>query len=297
VAGVGAIYQAAALRVGLPFPDAILYTNHYVIYNAYEINGFVRVNSTFTEASAAAFYLTSGLAICLWRILSGAASLRYLCSSAIILAGLILTLSTTGYACLIVLIAVLAWRFFSYWRGAAYFRAFKLALLIPSYVLMASLALNAEFRSSFDLLMHTVLLDKADTASYRERTEVNNKALQVASDTDWLGAGWGVCRGSGFLPTLAANVGAPGALLLGGFAVVLFAPVWKRRRRLRPQHTTVLVALGVVIVDMVVSGPEINHPIIWLLSAMAARMASTGPVRRMTYPRESMVLKNCLSPV
>ena len=50
-----AIYQFAAFNTGLPFPSQLLHSNtQYTIFEAYDMGGFTRVNSTFTEAAAAA---------------------------------------------------------------------------------------------------------------------------------------------------------------------------------------------------------------------------------------------------
>ena len=55
-AGLLALYQFAAFSSGLPFPSDILHSNtQYTIFEAYEMNGYTRVNSTFTEASSAAW--------------------------------------------------------------------------------------------------------------------------------------------------------------------------------------------------------------------------------------------------
>jgi hypothetical protein len=62
------LYQFLAKKTGVPFPTEILHTSPtYSMFEGYEIDGFPRMNATFTEAAAAAFSMTVALAIVLWR--------------------------------------------------------------------------------------------------------------------------------------------------------------------------------------------------------------------------------------
>lgn len=271
------LYQFAAAKTGLPFPRDVLYTNTYAMYDAYEINGFTRVNSTFSEASALAFCLTIALALVLWRVLSGSVSQRNVIYAGIIVTGLILTLSTTGYLCLSYLVAVAMCRYLFHWMGNRRARLAKLLLAFPALVMMLTLLGVPTARDSFVKLMHTVILDKTQTGSYQERTRVNDNALTTAAATHWLGAGWGVCRASSFIPTVLGNVGLPGALLFLTFSLKL---IWSavRKGNTRGQiHGAVVFALGAVLVDLAVAAPEIVSPIIWLLFAVIAKLEG-GPL-------------------
>jgi hypothetical protein len=274
LAAIIGFYQFAAERTGVPFPRDFLYTNTYVMYDAYEINGFTRVNSTFSEASGMAFSLTIALALVLWRLLSGSVSQRNVIYAGIIATGLILTLSTTGYLCLTYLLAVAVCRYFFHWVGNERARLAKLLLAFPALVVVLTLLGVPATRESFVKLMHTVILDKEETTSYLERTKMNDDSLTTAAATDWLGAGWGVCRASSFIPTVLGNVGLPGALLFFAF---YFKLIWSVRKSNadRPVHGAVVFALGAVLVDLAVAAPEIVSPIIWLLFAVTAKLEGT----------------------
>lgn len=268
-------YQFGASKTGLPFPRDFLYTNTYAMYDAYEINGFTRVNSTFSEASALAFCLTIALALVLWRFLSGSVTQRNVIYAGIILTGLILTLSTTGYLCLAYLLAVAVCRYLFHWVGNERARLAKLLLTFPALVMALTLLAVPAARESFVKLMHTVILDKQETGSYQERTRVNDNSLTTAAATYWLGAGWGVCRASSFIPTVLGNVGVPGALLFFAFCLKLIWSWFRKGNVRRPVHGAVVFALGAVLVDLAVAAPEIVSPIIWLLFAVAAKLEGT----------------------
>jgi hypothetical protein len=287
-------YQFAAERTGLPFPRDFLYTNTYVMYDAYEINGFTRVNSTFSEASAMAFSLTIALALVLWRLLSGSVSRRNVIYAGIIVTGLILTLSTTGYLCLTYLLAVAVCRYFFHWVGNERARLAKLLLAFPALVVTLTLLGLPAARESFVKLVHTVILDKEETTSYQERTRMNDNSLTTAAATYWLGAGWGVCRASSFIPTVLGNVGLPGALLFFTFCFRLIWSGFRKGNAGRPVHGAVVFALGAVLVDLAVAAPEIVSPIIWLLFAVTAKLEgnpsfSAPPIRQLAF-REAKLL-------
>jgi hypothetical protein len=254
------------------------------MYEAYEINGFTRVNSTFSEASALAFCLTVALALVLWRFLSGFVSQRNVIYAGILITGLILTLSTTGFLCLIFLLTVAAGRYLFHWAGNERARLAKLLLAFPALAVTLALLSVPAAHESFMKLMHTVVLDKRETTSYRERTQMNENSLTTATATYWLGAGWGVCRASSFIPTILGNVGLPGTLLLLAFWFKLICSGFRRGNSRHLDHGEVVFALSAILVDLAIAAPEIVSPVIWLLFAVTAKLegapAWSAPVMR-----------------
>jgi hypothetical protein len=269
------LYQLISIKTGLPFPRDFLDTSPtYSIFGGYEIDGFPRMNSTFTEAAAAAFSMNVALAIVLWRFLSRPDSLRNLAYVCLIGMGLLLTISTTGYVCLAFLLVIAGTRYFARWKGSSEARTARVLLWVPVVLfLLVSLGVPA-IRDSFVKLAHTVLLDKTNTLSYQQRAEWNLDALKTAADTHWLGAGWGVCRASSFLPTVLGNVGIPGTGLIFAFCVKLLWPATQLNKLKLQLHGAVLVALSAVLLDLMASAPELANPVIWLLFAVAAKLAS-----------------------
>jgi hypothetical protein len=269
-------YQFVSVKTGLPFPTEFLHTSPtYAIFKAYEIDGFPRMNSTFSEAAAAAFAMTVALAMALWRLVSRPDSLRNIVYVCVIGGGLLLTISTTGYVCLIFLAGIAAARYFVPFKGSTDSRNARIFLAIPLALMLFGVLGVAPVRDSVVKLAHTVLLDKTNTNSYQERTAWNKDALRTAADTHWLGAGWGTCRASSFVPTMLGNVGIPGSVLFFAFCSCLFWPVVRRRRVKIPFHGAALVALSAVLLDLIVSAPELGHPVTWLLFAVTAKLAVT----------------------
>jgi hypothetical protein len=274
-----AMYQFASMKTGLPFPSEYLHTGNYAIFEAYEIDGFPRMDSTFTEASAAAFTFTVALALALWRLLSGNLALKNVTNAAVILIGLLLTLSTTGYICLIYLGSVAAGIYLFRWKGRPELRVTKLLLGLPILLAIFILFGITDVRESIVKLAHTVLLDKTASSSYTDRTQMNVNAFNTAVATDWFGAGWGICRASSIIPTMLGNVGIPGLALFCAFCFGLLRPALKPRSIKLPIHGAVLFALGAVLVVLVVAGPQLDFPVIWVLFAVAAKLAFKGPVK------------------
>jgi hypothetical protein len=103
------------------------------------MGGFARMNSTFTEASAAAEAFVAALALVLWRIVSGTVSIRNLLISVVLFIGLFLTVSTSGYLCIAVVATICAVGYFRRTPGSPESRAAKVLLAIP--VMLAVVAL------------------------------------------------------------------------------------------------------------------------------------------------------------
>jgi len=268
------LYQYISSKTGLPFPREIFDSSPtYSMFTAYEIDGFPRMNATFTEAAAAAFSMNVALALTLWRFLHRADSVRNVTRLLLIFIGLLLTISTTGYICLIFLLLVGAYRYFTPSKDSADGQIARLFLAVPVFLALFAVLGVPAVRDSFVRLSHTILLDKTSTSSYQTRTEWNHAAFRTAADTYWLGAGWGVCRASSFVPTILANVGLPGGLLFLAFYLKLLWAALRPSPIKAQVYGAVLIALAAVLLDLVVSAPEVAHPIIWLLFAVAAKFA------------------------
>jgi hypothetical protein len=303
-----AFYQVAALKTGIYFPGSLFYTNPtHVIYNAYEISGLPRANSTFTEASMAAFAMSVGLALVVWRFASGAAAPRSALFAALISGALILTASSTGYLCLAYVLVVGAWLYMFRWNSHRDTGKLKIVMGIPVLVLLAALLAVPAVRQGLMGAVHTVVLDKTESFSYRQRSLMDGRALDTAAATYWLGAGWGVCRASSFLPTLLGNVGVPGLLLFSGFCICVFLPALRPRRVLPAVHGAVLFALSTALLALFLALPDAVDPMLWLLFALAAKFAGPRRLAKITKMRATgsatakerdsdPVLTNCYDP-
>lgn len=290
-AAVVSVYQYLCLNTGLPFPTEYLHTNPtFVMFQGYEINGFARVDSTFTEAASAAFSFIVSLALVFYRLASGSVSVRNVTQCALIMTGLFLTISTTAYVCFAYLLTIAGAIYIFRWKPHSGSRLSKVLLCVPLLALIAAVIAIDPLRESVTGLIHTVVLDKSDTTSYRDRTKMNEDAFATASDTYWLGAGWGECRASSFIPTLVANVGLPGALLFFVFCGNVFLPVLTPSSLRLSVHGAVLFSLSALLLVLIVSAPEIGHPIIWLFFAVAAKLRHSKAQRPQRITPDQVVM-------
>jgi hypothetical protein len=287
-----ALYQLANAVLHVPYPSSVLYSNPvYVIYPAYKINGMWRLNSTLTEASSMAFYLSVGIALQGWWVLTGPFRWRSSLSLSILVVSLLLTQSTTGYLSLIFILAIAGILYWSYLLRCGgiprtIFLGFVLLAIVGTVVFAstsASVIVHKEIKS--------VLLEKKNSSSFRDRTAANAAAMQSAQQTYLFGAGWGSLRCNGLGYMLIGTVGVPGLLLFLMFLVTLFVPLaFKRKVPSRGNlYGRSLFATVVSLFAMAIAGAEPVSPILWVLFAAA----SAGPLVRpngyalgaATYPR------------
>jgi hypothetical protein len=269
LASVIAIYQFVCLKTGLVFPAEYIHTNtSYGTFKAYEISGFARINSTFVEASAAALFLPAGLALTLWRLVLRP-NRKDALYAGFILIGLFLTISTTAYLCVFFLVCPTVFILFRNWKAPGPVRRNKLALSGGICILLVGLAAVPFVRTWTGDLLDTVVFGKTQTFSYEQRSEMNDNAVETAIRTSWLGAGWGICRASSIGPTMLGNVGIPGVGLFAAFLAQVFLPMWRSKRQLLAFKGPAIFAASVVLVGLLVAGPELTSPPMWVFFAIA----------------------------
>lgn len=283
LASIIAVFQFICLKTGLHFPAEYLHTNmSYGTFKAYEIGQFSRTNSTFVEASAAALFLPPALASAAWRVVIRP-NWKDLLYTLVILTGLFLTLSATGYLCLFFLACLSIVILWAKWKARTAIRINKLALGAGVSILLLALVAVPSVRSWTADLLDTVIFSKKQTFSYQQRTEWNNDALQTAIQTWWLGAGWGICRASSLVPTMLGNVGLPGVALFTAFLAQVFFPVWRSKRRSLAQKGPAIFAASVVLVGLLVAGPELTSPPLWVFAAIATTTFTSAARRPMAF--------------
>jgi hypothetical protein len=277
------MYQLANATLHVPYPSAILYTNTaHTIYDAYKISGVWRLNSTLTEASEAAFYLGTGLALLGWHLATHRIRWQSAASFLLILTALVLTVSTVGYACLgtIAIGGILLYARYSFRRQSM--APVKLLLLLGLVGTAVPLLILTDAGHTISNVLANVFVNKVDSASYRERSLWNTLALKTSHDSYYFGAGWGSVRASSFACSLMANVGIPGVLLFLFFILQLLRPLWTPKRYARfEMYERSLFAIAVVLVALLIATPDPIEPIIWVLFAIATaskprRMARTA---------------------
>ncbi|HEX3984678.1 MAG TPA: hypothetical protein VHX12_13365 [Acidisoma sp.] len=215
---IGLTFWDFAYRVaGVPFPTDILYSNpNWEIVNQ-TIGPVPRIQATFSEPAALAFYLSGLFFCCLWLNAKGWRIMRVDILLGLCILAMLCSTSTTGILTLVagfpMMIAVAAMA----GNGAAVARLAKkgVALTVIGVIVIGPLfILEPSLQSSVNEVV-TATLSKGDSESYQERSGLDAAAMGTLAQTNGLGVGWGSFRSSSFIPGLAANGG------LFGLAMVL----------------------------------------------------------------------------
>jgi O-antigen ligase len=276
VASLFAMYQLANATVHIPYPESILYSNTgHVIYRAYRINGMWRLNSTFNEASAMAGFLTTGLALQACAMVSQPLRLGTCLSFLLMLLAIIMSISSTGYVCLVLIVLLGVPLYVGYVMRR---KAISPSTLVFGIVLLvgttAFFTLSDTAGASFMKVINSVLLDKKNSESYREREDSHRSAMATFADTYYMGAGWGSIRSSGLTYMLFGTVGVIGAALFLGFYLSTFLPLFGRARPPsaapgRGLFEQSLFGATILLGGLVIAGAEPTIPILWLLFGVA----------------------------
>ncbi|MBW4038427.1 MAG: hypothetical protein HIU91_06020 [Acidobacteria bacterium] len=278
-----AMYQLANAVLHIPYPTQVLYSNRtYVIYNAYKIGGMWRLNGPFCEASEMASFLIVGIALLGWELLTTPLRLKRVAYFILMITSLLMTLSSLGYASLIIMTLVAMFFYgYSVLRRGISPTKFILALsLVGSVTIFCTLSTKGV--ETVNKVIASTLIDKSNSDSYRERTATHVFALQTLEQTDYVGAGWGSLRASGLAYILLGTVGLPGSLLLLSFYLSLFRPLLRRRSSiLGDQHfefgsingrelfSKSLFSATMLLCAMLIAGSEPVTPILWVLFGIA----------------------------
>jgi hypothetical protein len=265
------MYQLANATLHIPYPSVILYTNPtHVIYDAYKIAGVWRLNSTLNEASEAAFYMGPGLALLSWELVTHRIRWQTLVSFLLVLVAVVLTVSTTGYACLGAIAA--GGIFFAVRRtfGKRGLAPLKLVILVGLVTTIVPLLVMTNVGQTVNKVFESVFINKVDSDSYKERSLWNELAVQSARDSYYMGAGWGSVRASSFLCSLLGAIGIPGTLLFFYFLLRLARPAFSPHRYARfDLYDRSLFAIAVMMVALALAGADPVEPLIWMLFGVA----------------------------
>lgn len=280
VASCFSFYQLANAVFHIPYPSAVLYSNKsHMIYGAYMIKGMWRLNSTFSEASAMAMYMSIGLALLGWEMAVRRFQLRRTLCFLLILTAHLFTISSLGYATLgFLMVAGISLYGLHCFRQKG-LSSVKLIILIGLLCAGGTLVLLTDAGKTVNKVVNSVLLDKTNTESYRARTASNIAALNTASHTYYMGAGWGSVRASGLLYILLGNVGIPGLLLFALSLALMCKPLFERRKTVPADQADSfersLLAMFTAVLGLAIAGAEPVAPILWALFAIATAARQT----------------------
>jgi hypothetical protein len=198
---------------------------NYSMLNDSEVAGFKRIVGSFLEASAFGAVTLGYFAFTgrLWLI--GVRARLTATLTALSLAALIFSTSTTAY------VGVMAFLAFAYLAAVFQFFyrpitvqtvlfVFGLPLLLAA--LVVAIALSDSYSMYMQNLMDTFVLGKMTTRSGMERAAWNQQAIQNVFDTFGFGVGTGSVRAASYPIVLIASLGFVGAIPFVLFFITLF---------------------------------------------------------------------------
>ncbi len=265
-------------------------TANYAILDHHQVAGAPRLIGSYAEPSAFGVLTSSIFAWNFVRFMQ-TRGLWYFIASLALLAQAAMSLSSTAYATIIILIGF--WGLHSIYhivrRGIASDQV--TALLFVGVLVAAAIALLlAEPIQAFGMTVYERLFStKLASDSGVERMTWNAQSLQNVIDTNGLGVGLGSARASSLLTVLPGNVGVLGAGLYVAFLFMSFLRVWPRKpasedlghvaysRRI---FTAARAAALAVLVAQIVSGGLIDPGLIFIVFASLATAAYLPAARR-----------------
>lgn len=210
-----AFWQFASRTAGLPFPDDVLYSNPGWAIVEQAIGEVPRIQGTFSEPAGLAVYLI-GMCFCsAWLVAKGHRVMRPGLLLGLSILTLLISTSTTAMVCLFVGLPLeLAFAARSEYQARA-----RIVRVLVLLTLGGCLAIGPALVLKPDLLIHINevvegTLSKQESSSYKDRTALDQSALQTVSQTYGFGVGWGSFRSSSLIPGLLANGGVFGVALL-----------------------------------------------------------------------------------
>lgn len=266
-------WQLANKLTGIWYPEAFLYSNPGWAQHPNQTVGIVpRINGTFSEPAALAYYLSGPIFCCAWLVLRGHGNRLALWLLPFAVLALVLSTSTTGFAVLSVGgLAMVAYGLTRAPKPVA-LRIFVFAVPIVLISIAAALSistLSAQFEESIALVTRQSL-NKADGESFASRTGLDRDSLGILFPSYGLGAGWGSVRSSSLVSGLLANLGIFGCALLLWFALRLVRHVGHARRMVATRGQSMVLdglSAGVLghLTAAVMSVPAVISPDFYLL--------------------------------
>ncbi len=229
-AGLGAIDLLAKLG-GAGDVLEFIRTASYAMATDVEHAGFFRIAGGHSEASAFGSAIFASMVFCMtWARMTGDRRVGLLAAASLGL--LLLSTSTTAYACLAIYGAGLAGlALLNLLRGRV--RKADLALL---YAVLAGaaivLAIHLYNNNAFDAvrkLLDAAIFNKASSSSAAERGYWNMRSFETFLETGGLGVGMGSSRASNWLIAALSQTGAVGVALQLLLSLALLRPLPQNR--------------------------------------------------------------------
>lgn len=225
-AGLGAVDILAKIG-NLGDVLEIIRTASYAMVTDVEHAGFFRIAGGQSEASAFGGAIFASTVFCMtWARMTGDRRISILAAGSLAL--LLLSTSTTAYACLAVYcLGLLALAVFNLLKGRVRKADLALVYLALGGVTLAIIIFlrNETAFEAITRLLNATVFEKASSSSAAERGYWNTKSLEAFMQTGGLGIGIGSSRASNWLIAVLSQTGAIGAALQIFLALTLLRPL------------------------------------------------------------------------
>jgi hypothetical protein len=214
---VGLAFWQFAYRVaGVPFPSAVIQSNPGWAIVKQSIGPVPRIQGTFSEPAALAFYLSGLFFCCLWLNAQGHRIMRVRLLLVLAILAMLCSTSTTGLVTLAAGVPLVM--VFAALRGDTK-AVGRLVKTVTAILILGAVVIGPVFvlKPSLQNSVHEVVvstLSKGDSQSYEERSGLDAAAVAIIGQTDGLGVGWGSFRASSLIPGLLANAGVFGVAMV-----------------------------------------------------------------------------------
>ncbi len=174
---------------------------------------------------------------------------------------ILFTTSTTGYLVLALLgLNLFIWLIIRFIRRPRIFLGIGILLVFTSLIL-TSLALTS---SPMQIVIEKVVLRKAETSSFENRTSSDIHALWLLGQSYGMGVGLGSNRPSSFLFYMLGNVGVLGSFLFFGALALTVTKAWFNSQR-AAQSKGMILSLFYLIIAKILALPDFFSPDMWVL--------------------------------
>lgn len=246
-------YQIIAYQFNLPWPTSII--NSYLggATTAHQVAfGIKRISSTFMEPAHLALHFLGVLGLFFFGFR------RYLLGS-VFLFVLLLSTSSTAYFGLFGLYVL--WAFMSVKNQPR-----KVVMLTLFFAVLITFAIFLDYKFADGKIVETMILEKGETGSGRNRMYANLVAWNAFVDTWGLGVGLGSMYASGVLITTLANVGIPGSIFFIMFWTFVLLSCIRSKNNFDKA-----ISWGIIgfFLGWVIAVPDLHYPLVWLLAALA----------------------------
>jgi hypothetical protein len=277
-----ALWQFASNIAGLWFPSTFFLSNPgWAILTEESIGSFIRITGPCSEPAELACYLCGTIGACGWIVLNGHKDIlpKLLLAGATLM--LLLCTSTTGYAGLLGMAALLA--LYTLFLGSAQLRKRVVIMFAAIFALVAAAVVTIPVAAPGVAHTASVIFEstitKQQSSSFNDRTSADRDSVHEMEESYGLGVGWGSNRSSSLIPGLLAAIGIVGVMGLAWFVINVTSHV-RAANRLNPPDDLRLVMRGCIggligtLVASVISAPTITSPDFYLLIALLVATAA-----------------------